>query len=67
VRSANAGVVVEDGSIAGLSAALAAVLGSPRRAREMGARGREAAARFTLERVSAQVLAAYERVCANRN
>jgi UDP-glucose:(heptosyl)LPS alpha-1,3-glucosyltransferase len=67
VRSANAGVVVDDSSVAGLSAAVAAVLASPQRAREMGARGREAAARFTLERVSAQVLAAYERVCANRN
>jgi UDP-glucose:(heptosyl)LPS alpha-1,3-glucosyltransferase len=67
VRSANAGIVVDDSSVAGLSAAVAAVLASPQRAREMGARGREAAARFTLERVSAQVLAAYERVCANRN
>jgi UDP-glucose:(heptosyl)LPS alpha-1,3-glucosyltransferase len=66
VRSAHAGIVVDDVSVESLRAAVAQLLADPRRRQEMGEHGRAAAAKFHPSRVVEQVLAAYERVCASR-
>jgi len=66
VREAGAGIVVEDVSVASLRGAVTQVLSDAERGRGMSERGRAAAARFRLDRVAEQVVAAYERVCASR-
>jgi glycosyltransferase involved in cell wall biosynthesis len=65
VRSAQAGVIVEDTSVATLRNAIVHVL-DPQRRQMMGEHGRTGAARFHAGRVAREMLVAYERICAGR-
>ena len=62
LRSADAGIVLDDPSVSNLTTALASLLADPQRRKEMGKRGRAAASAFSIDRIAEQTLAAYERV-----
>jgi UDP-glucose:(heptosyl)LPS alpha-1,3-glucosyltransferase len=66
LRSADAGIVLDDPSVSNLTSALANLLANPQRREEMGTRGRAAASAFAIDRIAGQTLAAYERVCTER-
>jgi UDP-glucose:(heptosyl)LPS alpha-1,3-glucosyltransferase len=66
VRAADAGIVLADGSPAGVQDAVATLARDEGRRRELGARGRRAAEAFGVRAHAAAVLAVYERVCAER-
>jgi glycosyltransferase involved in cell wall biosynthesis len=66
LRSADAGIVLDDPSVSNLTSALANLLANPQRREEMGTRGRAAASAFAIDRIAGQTLAAYERVCTKR-
>jgi len=66
IREAGAGLVVDVNSSVGVADALKIVLGDRTRAREMGHRGRAAAARFDVAKIGEEVATAYERIVAQR-
>lgn len=66
VRAANAGVVLEDSSPLQLRRTLSDLLGNPERRREMGERGRVAAARFLPDAIAERTLDVYREVLRDR-
>jgi glycosyltransferase involved in cell wall biosynthesis len=66
VRRARAGMVLRSGTPSEIAEAVSVVARDPEGRREMGQRGRPAAARFSLESHARAVLSVYERVVAER-
>jgi phosphatidylinositol alpha-1,6-mannosyltransferase len=62
VRSAGAGVVLEDSSPLRLRQTISELLRDPERRRKMGERGQAASARFRSDAIAERTLEVYERV-----